>query len=116
MKLARCVDCHFLYAINGVTLPEQQREQLRSRNTDSFTWLFCSEGIIQITHIQPHVFDQVLREWKCKGYLPFGASLTFTQMVIREAQRMPKWYKIAVLITILLGLAAAIGAILQAIR
>ena len=110
----RCVDCHYLCAINMELLPEKQREELRSKNPDSFTWLACSKSMACITHKLPQTFDQVLKERKCRGYRVYDPKATLEQMWQREIRRMPIWYKVAIILTLLIGISAAIGAVLQA--
>jgi len=67
------------------------------------------------THVQPQVFDQVLQGRRCKGYETLYPSLTVEQMMAREAKRMPTGYKVGIVITLLLGLVAAIAAIWQGV-
>ena len=110
----KCVDCHYLCAINMEILPEQQREELRSKNPDSFTWLACSKSMAQFKHELPQTFEQVLKDRKCKDYRGYDTKATLEQMWQREIHRMPIWYKVAIAITLLIGISAAAGAILQA--
>jgi len=111
----RCVDCHYLCAINMEILPEKQREELRSRNLDSFTWLACSKSMAHFKYKLPQTFDQVLKERKCRGYRGYDHKATLEQMWQREIHRMPVWYKVAIAITLLIGISAAAGAVWQAL-
>ncbi len=111
----KCIDCHYLCTLTGEALPLRQRGQLRGRDSEAFTWLACGKAIDEIAHVQPQVFDQVLQQRRCKGYVRLDPSLTVEQMKAREAKRMPAWFKVATAVTLLVGLAAATGAILQAV-
>ncbi len=110
-----CIDCHYLCALTGENLPLRQRGQLRGRDPEAFTWLACGTAIDEIAHVQPQVFDQVLQGRRCRGHVRLDPSLTVEQMKARDAKRMPAWFKVAAAVTLLVGLAAATGAILQAV-
>jgi len=109
----KCVDCHYLCAINGDILPRRERAQLRRKEPEAFTWLACAKSIAQFTHKLPQAFDQVLKERKCKGYRECDPRATLAQMWQREIRRIPMWYKVAVIMTVLLVIGAVVGAMLQ---
>lgn len=84
-----------------------------SKDPDSFTWLACGKDMVQFTGEEPQIFDQVLAEWQCEGYREYDPKSTLDQTQQRGSQKLPTWYKVFILIVVLLALASAIGAILH---
>jgi hypothetical protein len=111
--VVKCIDCQYLSAISGETLPQQQREPLMSQNTDAFTWIACAKSITDFTHEMPQIFDQVLEERECKRYCEYkpetGTGLTWKHVLLGT----PIWFKILIVIAIIILIAVITGAMLD---
>lgn len=124
MKRVRCVDCHFLCrSPEGALTPRHS-----SRKVDRLALKFRAQDLLQHEHEfscaknlaffhlpdQPEltIFDLTLGERQCRGYAAFDPSLTLDQMMQREAHKMPIWQKIAIALSITLGILAIVLPIL----
>lgn len=111
----KCIDCHHLFAINGEPLPDGEREHLKSRDPDSFTWVVCGKALDNFAHEQPQVFDDVLKERDCRGFAPLSAAYTGKKVVSRKEPGMPTRYKIAIIVAVLLAIVGATSGIILVI-
>ena len=108
----QCLDCLHLCSITGQQLPEEQREQLRARDPDSFTWLVCSKGLIEFAPSAPEVRDQVLSEWECGDYQEQSPEPEPDEVEWPEGQMRPMWQKVALLWLVFLALVGSVIATL----
>lgn len=116
----KCVNCHFLCrSYKGSLTPRQTL-----RKVDRFALMLRSQHLLQHNQefscaknlaffhlpeqLELTLFDLTLGEHQCKGYTMFDHSLTLDQMMQREAHRMPKWEKVAILTTVILGILAIV--------
>ncbi|UCG84017.1 MAG: hypothetical protein JSW38_04150 [Dehalococcoidia bacterium] len=111
----KCIDCHHLFAINGETLPDGERDQLKGRDPESFTWVVCGKAVEDFIHEQPQIFDEVLKERDCKVFTPLSVAGIGNKVVSRKEPGMPTRYKIAIIIAVLLAIIGATSGIILVI-
>ena len=111
----KCIDCHHLFAINGEPLPDGEREHLKSRDPDSFTWVVCGKALEDLAHEQPQVFNDVLKERDCKGFAPLSVAYTRRKATSRKEPGMPTRYKVAIIISVRLAIVGATSGIILVI-
>ena len=111
----KCIDCHNLFAINGETLPSDEREHLKMRSPESFTWVVCGKAIEEFAHEQPQVFDDVLMERDCKGFVPLSAAYTGERAGPRKVPGMPMRNKVAIIAAVLAAIAGSTAGIIMVI-
>lgn len=70
----RCIECGRLQAVDGQSLPDEQRRLLKSRSEDAFLWPSCSKDVVKLSHGQPRVLEQVLSERRCESYLSLNGA------------------------------------------
>lgn len=87
-----------------------QREELRTRDPDSFVWLTCDHDIVQFVRDLPDVFEQVLTEWTCNAYLEYDPTSALDKAQPRESQERPMRQKLAILGMLLIALVASASA------
>ena len=89
----KCIDCHYLCALNGEILPSQQRQELKRKSREAFTWLICDKSLIDITHKEPSVFEQVSENRKCAHYRKHNSMLEPRPSKRRRIQLIHSWPK-----------------------